>query len=364
MRFSIIIPVYNVAPYLRECLDSVCVAAENVERLNGCKGEKLDEGVEVICVDDGSTDASGAILDECAARFNLSTFQPFNSSTFRVIRQANKGLSAARNAGLDAARGEYVIFVDGDDLIHPQTLAILCEEVQEGRVDCVRYGWTREDPTIRGWCEVGSVLPRRFSLDRNDQLDAAMRFVFGGSACTACYRRVAIGNVRFETLRHNEDHVFNAAIFGRFRVCSSVGVPLYYYRIRPNSLTHAVSDGQFDGILRSMLRLHEISRTWPFFEKVRRRAYGYIRTMCAGYCYVSTLDVEKRMGKVAREKYLSMLRELYASPSFASNTLTRALRLFSLHLGPLSWPIGVTICMHGLHTVKGWVWRSMKAVLK
>ena len=360
--FSIVVPVYNVAPYLRACLDSVCVAAEQAG--NGERGTGNRCGVEVICVDDGSTDGSSEILDEYAARFNASNFQPFNHSPFRVFHQANMGPSATRNAGLEAAQGEYVLFVDGDDLIHPQALAVLRKEAQEGGVDCVRYGWTREDPAVRGWCEVTSLRPRRFSLERDDQLDAAMRLVFGGSACTACYRRAAIGDVRFEPLRHNEDHVFNAAVFGRFRSCSLVGMPLYYYRIRPDSLTHAVSDAQFDGILRSMQRLHEITRAWPFFAKVRRRAYGYVRSMCAGYCYVSTRDVERRMGKGAREKYLSLLRELYASPSFAPNAWTRALRRLSLHLGPLSWPVGAVIGMHGLHEVKGWVHRSMKAVLK
>ena len=357
-EFSIVMPVYNVAPCLRACLDSVCAAAEQAG--NGERGTGNRCGVEIICVDDGSTDGSGAILDEYRKKVEKNG----GCGRWKILHQENRGLSAARNAGLEAAQGEYVLFVDGDDLIHPQALAVLRKEAQEGGVDCVRYGWTREDPAVRGWCEVTSLRPRRFSLERNDQLDAAMRVVFGGSVCTACYRRAAIGDVRFEPLRHNEDHVFNAAVFGRFRSCSLVGMPLYYYRSRPDSLTHAVSEEQFDAILRSMQRLHEITRAWPFFGKVRRRAYGYVRSMCAGYCYACTRDIERRMGKGVREKYLSLLRELYASPSFAPNAWTRALRRLSLHLGPLSWPVGAVIGMHGLHEVKGWVHRSMKAVLK
>ena len=89
--FSIVIPVYNVAPYLRECLDSALA--------------QTFSDWEAICVDDGSTDGSGEILDEYAAK----------DGRFKVIHQKNAGVSAARNFGIDAAVGEYVTFLDGDD---------------------------------------------------------------------------------------------------------------------------------------------------------------------------------------------------------------------------------------------------------
>ncbi len=92
-EFSIVIPVYNVAQYLRECLDSVL--------------EQSLTDWEAICVDDGSTDGSGAILDEYAAR----------DVRFMVVHQANAGVSAARNAGMALARGEWLVFVDADDWV-------------------------------------------------------------------------------------------------------------------------------------------------------------------------------------------------------------------------------------------------------
>lgn len=92
---SIIVPVYNVEKYLRECLDSI---------------SKLKTVTwEAILVDDGSTDISGQICDEYATQ----------DSRFRVIHQKNAGVSAARNAGLDAAKGEWIWFVDSDDSINP-----------------------------------------------------------------------------------------------------------------------------------------------------------------------------------------------------------------------------------------------------
>ena len=127
MTFSIIIPVYNVAPYLRECLDSLLA--------------QTFTDWEAICVDDGSTDGSGAILDKYAAR----------DGRFRVIHQSNAGVGAARNAALDAARGEWLFFLDSDDVIVSSGLAKLAEIVEDDRYDAVITGnpipFERQTPT-------------------------------------------------------------------------------------------------------------------------------------------------------------------------------------------------------------------------
>ena len=96
---SVIVPVYNVAPYLRDCLDSVL-------------RQKFGD-FELICVDDGSTDGSSVILGEYAEK----------DMRVHIVRRANGGLSAARNSGLEVAVGEYVYFLDGDDSIVPDALA-------------------------------------------------------------------------------------------------------------------------------------------------------------------------------------------------------------------------------------------------
>ena len=112
--FSIVIPVYNVAPYLRECLDSVVA--------------QTFKGWEAICVDDGSTDGSGAILDEYAS----------GDDRFRVVHRPNTGVSAARNFGLDMARGDYVTFLDGDDAYEPFWLGSFFEMIESTGADLVR----------------------------------------------------------------------------------------------------------------------------------------------------------------------------------------------------------------------------------
>ncbi len=100
-KISIIVPVYNFAPYLRQCLDSLV-------------GQTYRD-IEIICADDGSTDESGEILDQYAAE----------DLRIRALHIENSGVPAARNLALDHAAGEYVIFVDGDDWIETNT----CETV-------------------------------------------------------------------------------------------------------------------------------------------------------------------------------------------------------------------------------------------
>lgn len=113
---SIIVPVYNVAPYLRECLDSIC--AQNFKDW------------EVICVDDGSTDGSSAILEEYSTK----------DSRFRVIHQHNEGVSIARNRGIDVAVGEWLYFIDADDIIVNGALDILSHLVDDDKYDAYFLG--------------------------------------------------------------------------------------------------------------------------------------------------------------------------------------------------------------------------------
>lgn len=115
-EISIIVPVYNLERYLRECLDSI--------------GNQTFSDWECILVDDGSSDSSGAICDEYAAR----------DSRFRVIHQANGGVSVARNTGLDACRGRYIGFVDPDDYAHSDLFKRLHDLIVEYDADVAQVG--------------------------------------------------------------------------------------------------------------------------------------------------------------------------------------------------------------------------------
>ena len=121
-KVSIIVPVYNVAPYLRQCMDSAV--------------NQTYQNIEIICVDDGSTDASSEILTEYALK----------NSKVRVIRQENSGLSVARNVGFSFATGKYVMYVDSDDWIDVCTCEKAVFKAEEHAADLVMWPYIREFP--------------------------------------------------------------------------------------------------------------------------------------------------------------------------------------------------------------------------
>lgn len=114
-QVSVIIPVYNVAQYLRQCLDSVT-------------GQTLSD-IEIICVNDGSTDGSPAILEEYREK----------DGRIVVINRENGGVSAARNCGMEHARGKYVYFLDSDDYLDPEALGKTVRLAEDNEADGVHF---------------------------------------------------------------------------------------------------------------------------------------------------------------------------------------------------------------------------------
>ena len=121
-KLSFIVPVYNVAPYLRKCVDSLL--AQDYDNY------------EIILVDDGSTDDSWQIIQE-----NVSRFRGVEDARISGIHQENGGLSAARNTGIAAAKGEYICFVDSDDYWEPNVLGKLMAQVERENLDILRFDY-------------------------------------------------------------------------------------------------------------------------------------------------------------------------------------------------------------------------------
>ena len=115
VKVSVIIPVYNVEPYLKQCMDSVV-------------GQTLKD-IEIICVDDGSTDGSLDILREYAAEDNR----------IQIIEQKNAGAGAARNNGMRHATGKYLSFLDSDDFFEPRMLEKAYDLAEKDQADFVAY---------------------------------------------------------------------------------------------------------------------------------------------------------------------------------------------------------------------------------
>lgn len=210
-----IVPVYNVESYLPRCLDSILT--------------QTYRDFQLILVDDGSTDTSGVICDDYAAKDGRIT----------VIHKNNGGLSSARNAGLERAEGEFVAFVDSDDWIHPQYLELMLWVQKTKDYDLVICDHQRVREFIPFQYHTASEIPlRELNLEgvyRNHQTKS---YVWN-----KLYRRSHIGSFRFVEEKIAEDAIFNVVALSEhadLRACFIREV-LYYYYNRENSLVNQLT---------------------------------------------------------------------------------------------------------------------------
>lgn len=218
--FSIVIPVYNVKDYIAECLSSVVV--------------QTYREYEVILIDDGSTDESGEMCDQFAEHHpEIKT---------RVIYQKNAGLSAARNAGIKAAKGEYILFLDSDDLIVPDTLEYFVKILAESAVDILI--------TIRNWefsaAEQAHIYPEKKSdisgrMSGIQFINAAVPSGFY-QACAQyyIYNRMFLqkNDLQFEQGIYHEDELWSLQTLPLAQTVYVEDHPFYYHRMREGSITH------------------------------------------------------------------------------------------------------------------------------
>ncbi len=209
---SVIIPIYKVESYLRECVDSVC--------------NQTYRNLEIILVDDGSPDNCGAICDEYAV----------NDKRIKVIHKVNGGLSDARNVGFAQSHGAYLMFLDSDDLLPKDAIDYLYKIITESNAQLAIGGRERFDD------ETGNVLDTDFHGEENtvihDRVGAMRQSLQQGCAAWArLYRREMHDGILFPVGEINEDEAIVMQILER---CSKVILSnriVYSYRCRPESIT-------------------------------------------------------------------------------------------------------------------------------
>ena len=211
MKFSIIIPVHDVAEWLPACLDSVLASART---------DVAD--AEFICVDDGSSDGSGGILDDYAAR----------DRRFRVIHQANGGVSSARNRGMDEATGDWLLFVDGDDFVRDTWLTDVAEAVGRREADLIGF----EKMPFYGSERWNDVPAAYESIDIMDEIGDRL---VGCCVYQFAYSAERFGDLRFSPYSVGEDLVFTAKAYARAVSCVLSARQEYGYRFRAGSATHS-----------------------------------------------------------------------------------------------------------------------------
>ena len=223
IKVSVVIPVYNAERYLSQCLDSVL-------------GQTLQE-TEILCVDDGSTDESAAILREYAGQ----------DERFQIISQENAGPGAARNNGLAAAVGEYVIFLDADDWFETDMLAELTQVADRYKADVTICRAERFDdrtglPLPSAWMLREEYLPAA-SFAPQDIAEHFFQFTCG-QVWDKLYRLEFLreSGISFPTLRCSEDTAFAyKTLLAAQRIAIVPAVKLHYRVNRGNSVSNSIA---------------------------------------------------------------------------------------------------------------------------
>lgn len=259
MKFSVVMPVYNAAPYLATSLNSL-------------RAQKHIDW-EAICVDDGSTDGSAQILDDFARR----------DVRIQVVHQANAGSSVARNAALRRVSGDYVCFLDSDDVLAPSWLSHAEEILSVHPVDLLRFGWTP-------WTD-GTPLPAVENETAPtvfyETPDAACSwgwkaFLRHGQSWRHVIRRAVLDGLDYPVgLIMKEDNVFMVQVASRLSSAADCAYGGYFYRQLATSISnrcHTVATQQaFRRGLKAAWRVHHARvKKLPDYRELRRLYHFYL----------------------------------------------------------------------------------------
>lgn len=240
---SVIVPTYNVEKYLERCINSlVCQTYKNLE---------------IIIVDDGSTDHSGEIADRLAR----------SDARISVIHKSNGGLSSARNAGLENAMGNYIGFIDSDDVAHIDMYKILYSSIKDNMADIAQCGYTeeRDGSKVELFCK-----NKKETIIENENIIKAYITEpkkIGSSFCTKLFRRDVIEKERFKYGIQSEDVELIYKVLMKVNRVVCVPLPLYRYIHRDNSITAVIKNSIFDVIDTSAEIYSVVSKKYPHLKK-------------------------------------------------------------------------------------------------
>lgn len=251
---SVIVPVYQVEPWLERCVDSI--------------RNQTYRNLEIILVDDGSPDRCGEMCDQFAQE----------DDRILVIHRENGGLSAARNTGLDICHGEYIGFVDSDDFIHPEMYARLYDDIcvcDTPLALCQPLVCSDENASFP------KAIAAVTKLSNKEVLHKSLCDIIWFSAWTKLYHKSLFKDIRYPEGRTNEDYPVTIRIFDR---CNHIAVDfnqLYAYCKRKGSITMSSSTlNAFDQVLSAEEVLEFINETHPDLSGL---ATHILLSACLGY---------------------------------------------------------------------------------
>jgi glycosyltransferase involved in cell wall biosynthesis len=279
---SVIVPIYNVEQYLNRALDSIL--------------SQTHKDWEAILVDDGSTDSSGRIAEEyeqCDSRF-------------KVVHKTNGGLSDARNAGMQHITGEYLLFLDADDFLHPQLMELCMEAMLRDNSDLVAFTYDRnyrtlglvkhflhmEDPTPHyeyyqqpPYLVTDNIFDYATEYSRPKDID--QRWAVKHCQVWRCmYKTYAVRDIKFIKNINYEDFPWWSEVLLHIKRCTILNLPLYFYYPNPKSyILSADQTHKIESIRQGIEAAKQVyanapeekRQAWernflaPFEEKLRRK---------------------------------------------------------------------------------------------
>lgn len=304
-QISVIVPIYNVCAYLEPCVSSIL-------------GQSYGD-LEVLLVDDGSTDGSSELCDRITE----------GDSRVRVIHKKNGGLSDARNAGIEQATGAYLAFVDGDDRIAPTMLATLYEAAETEHCEIAVCNMVRlgEDGTQ----ELFYAPVRSQSVWRGEK---RFRTLDQPSVCNKLFRRELFDQVRFPVGKYYEDtYVYHVLLLQASAVCLT-GQDGYYYLDRAGSILdqgRVYNRRYFDLIEAISLRAEALDEAGV--HRYADEAYLHLYSrLAAAYAHIRADTPELRACFAQAEKaYRTAYPRMIRDPHYS---IKQKLRLFLLRHAP------------------------------
>lgn len=224
-KVSIIVPIYNVDKYLKQCLDS-------------CINQTLQD-IEIICVNDGSTDNCLEIINEYALK----------DSRIKVINQDNQGLSMARNNGFEIATGEYILFVDSDDWLAPQCCELTYNQAKENNNDFVYFNHAEYLEKTNKIIIYNQLKPLKKIINQK-QVDIKktknINYITRSNIWNKLYKRSWLAENKLKFIKIKvEDTPYMVMSFLKSNSISFIEKPLYIYRIRTDSLVSHIKIEDF-----------------------------------------------------------------------------------------------------------------------
>ena len=273
---SIIVPVYNGEKFITRCVESVLAQTYTA--------------FELILVNDGSKDNSGAICDALAQKDNR----------IRVIHQKNGGVSRARNRGLDAAKGDVIGFIDADDYFAPNLLETALSEM--GVADICMFDAVTTWDSGKTEPDTIEILPGECTLKKQD-ITPERLMLMAGAVWRCLYRAELLKEIRFPVgIKFSEDRIFNLYAMGKMDTLRYIRKGMYFRVMQDESAVHRYHEDYFEACLAAHEKTQKaLAEAWP--DEAYRVAYGTHLIHGAigainNYCYkTSPLTNKQRLKK-------------------------------------------------------------------